>query len=92
MPWPRRVRITGLPNVILRPGERADAVFAGTDNPYDRHGTRCRSLFRRLRITPPGNSRSVFLSAWIGWLGGYLPACQRLRLSMVVRRSDIYHG
>jgi len=88
---PEHPRIPALPSVILRPGQRADAVFGGTDNP-DLHGTRCRSFIRYLRVTPPGNAHSVVLSAWIGWLGGYLPACQRIGVSMVVPRSDLYHG
>lgn len=84
-------RITGLPMIILRPGKRADAIFAGTDNP-DLNGTMCPSFYRYLRVTPPGSSRSVVLSAWISYLGGYLPACQRIGVSMVVPRSVVYHG
>jgi hypothetical protein len=92
MPEHGREDITGLPVVILRHGERADAVFGGTDN-FDLRGTgRCPSFYRHLRVTPQGNSRSVRLSAWLPWLGGYLPGCWPISVSMVVARSEIYHG
>jgi hypothetical protein len=83
--------IKGLPVVTLRHGERADAVFTGADDRY-LGGRRCPSLYRHLRVTPPGNSHSVVLSAWNHDLNAYLPACTRIEVSMVVPRSALPHG
>jgi len=83
--------IKGLPVVRLRHGERADAVFTGGDNPGPNETT-CPPAYRYLRVTSPGSSRSVLLSAWLSSYGHYLPACTRIEVSMVVPASDLYHG
>lgn len=81
----------GVPVVTLRHGERAEAVFVAGDNPGPGKTT-CPPSYRYLRVTPPGNSHSVLLSAWLPYLDGYLPACTRVWVSMVVPRSDLHHG
>jgi hypothetical protein len=83
--------LKGVPVVILRHGERADAVVAGSDNPGPGM-TRCPPPFRHLRITPPGNLRSVLVSAWLAGLAAYFPACSPVYVTMVVPSSYLYRG
>jgi hypothetical protein len=85
-----RPSIVGVPNVTLRHGQRVDAVFTAGDNPGPGEAT-CPPPYRRLRVTPPGNVRSVLLSAWLPYLGAYLPACTLIEVSFVVGSSDLYH-
>lgn len=80
--------VAGVPVVRLRPGIVAVAVFAGSDIPGPGE-TKCPSPYRRLRVFPPGNSRGVVLSAWLPRLDAYLPACSRIRVTMVVPASDL---
>ena len=82
----------GVPVVTLRPGARADAVFAGTDNPDNTRPPNCGSTIRRLRVTPPGDSAAVLVSAWIPTLREYLPGCQTLSVTMVVPASSLWRG
>jgi hypothetical protein len=84
-----QANIKGVPVVTLRHGGVAYAPFGGTDNPYDNKGVKCPSTIRRLRITPPGNARSVLRSAWIRYLNSYLPACQTLAVTMILPASDL---
>ena len=77
--------------VTLSPGGRGDAVVSGTDNPgYG--ATRCRSYVRFFRVAPPGETRKITISAWIAWLGGYVPGCKPLQVSMIVPASSLYRG
>jgi Protein of unknown function (DUF4232) len=80
--------ISVVPLVTLRPGKVAGAAFAAGDSPGPGKLT-CPRSFRRLRVTPPANSRSAVLSAWLPALDAYLPACTRLNITMVVPRSDL---
>ena len=80
----------GVPIVTLRRGQTAEAAFSGSDVPPPGRKT-CSPPFRRLRVTPPGSSRAVQLSAWFPPLGRYLPGCARLEVSMVVRPSAFLH-
>jgi Protein of unknown function (DUF4232) len=80
-------RLRGVPVVRLRPGATAKAAFAGSDTGPGR--TRCPSPYRRLRVTPPGSSRSVVLSAWLPALDAYLPSCSRIEVTMVVPASAL---
>ncbi len=83
--------VAGVPVVRLRHGEVAEAVFAGGDNPGPGE-TRCPSPYRHLRVTPPGNSHGVLVSAWLPYLDAYLPACTRISVTMVVPASDLHNG
>ena len=85
-----RPEIVGVPVVMLRHGQRADAVFTTSDIPGPGQ-TRC-PAYRHLRVTPPGNTRSVVVSAWLAGLAAYLPACTAIEVSFVVRASTLYHG
>lgn len=79
----------GVPTVILKPNRRADAVFAAADA----RGIRpCRRPYHTLRVTPPGNTQSVTISAWIWYLGRFLPSCSQIRLSPVLPSRDLYKG
>jgi hypothetical protein len=81
--------VTGVPTVVLKPGSRADAVFTSGDNPSPK--TPCTS-YRKLRVTPPGDSSSAEVSAWFASLGSWFPACTEMWLSMVVSPTDLYRG
>jgi hypothetical protein len=78
--------VKSVPVLTLRHGQTAEAAFSGSDRPRNRAGT-CPAPFWHLRVTPPGTSRSVVLSAWFRPLGRYLPSCGPLEVSMVVPRS-----
>jgi Protein of unknown function (DUF4232) len=79
----------GVPTVILVHNHRADAVFAAADG----QGIKpCGRPYRTLRVIPPGNTQSVTLSAWIWYLGRFLPSCGQIRLSPVLPSTDLYKG
>jgi hypothetical protein len=79
----------GVPTVILVPNRRADAVFAAADGPGIRP---CGRPYRTLHVTPPGSTESVAISAWIWYLGRFLPSCSQIRLSPVLPSTDLYKG
>jgi hypothetical protein len=63
-----------LPVVKLEPGESAYAVVAASDHPAGSAGT-CPGPYVRLRVSPPGGSGSVAVSAWLPGARSYLPSC-----------------
>ena len=63
-----------LPVLKLKPGESAYAVVAASDHPAGSAGN-CPAPYVRLRVSPPGRSGSVVVSAWLPGTGAYLPAC-----------------
>ena len=79
----------GVPRVVIGPGRRADAIFAAADGPGSRP---CGQPYRTLRVTPPGTTQSVALSAWIPYLGQFLPSCSQIRLSPALPSADLYKG
>jgi hypothetical protein len=85
------VTIRGVPTVTLAPDQRADAVFSASDGDTANNKP-CGHSYRTLRITPPGNTHSVTISAWIPYLGRYLPRCAPIRLSPVLPRRSLYKG
>lgn len=86
-----RPDIVGVPVVKLRHGERAEAVFAGSDIPGPGQ-TSCPPPFRRLRVTLPGSSQSVPLYAWLPNLDAYLPSCSRIVVTMMVAAAELRGG
>jgi Protein of unknown function (DUF4232) len=75
-----------VPVVTLKPGATAIAVFTVADG----GPPSCPPPYRLLRVTPPGNSRPVVISAWLRpWVRGYLPACTRIWISPVVPPHDV---
>jgi hypothetical protein len=83
---PRYVR--GVPTVLLRHGQTAVAAFTAGD-----HGPgatdACPPPYQHLRVTPPGNTTSTLLPAWIAWYDHNLPDCTRIEVSMVVSASGM---
>ena len=77
----------GMPTVRLGPGDSAFAEYLGTDTPPGT-ATTCPS-YRSLRVTAPGTTRAVTLSAWNAWLGGNLPACFGIEVTMVVPGASV---
>ena len=63
-----------LPVVKLKPGGSAYAVVAASDHPVGNAG-HCPAPYVRLRVSPPGGSGSVAVSAWLPGAGSYLPSC-----------------
>jgi Protein of unknown function (DUF4232) len=80
-----------VPLVILRHDATAEAVFTGGDNPLQPREGLCPS-YRFLRVTPPGDSRSATLSAWIRYLNHYMPACTGIWVSEVVSYAALHQG
>ena len=62
------------PVVTLRPGDSAYAVVAAGDHPAGAN-SRCPAPYVRLRVSPPGDSGNVTISAWLAGASSYLPAC-----------------
>ncbi len=62
------------PAVTLQPGDSAYAIVAADDKPAGGN-TRCPAPYVRLRVSPPGDSGSVTISAWLPGAVSYLPAC-----------------
>lgn len=85
------VQHIGDPVVLLQPAQRADAIFEGADGPLSGVGT-CGPGFRTIRVTPPGDSRHSTVSAWIAWLGDFMPPCSQIRVSPILPSSAVYKG
>jgi hypothetical protein len=62
-----------LPVMKLQPGDSAYAVVAADDQPAG--AASCPAPYVRLRVSPPGSSGSVVISAWLPGAGTDLPAC-----------------
>ena len=62
------------PVVTLRPGDSAYAVIAADDQPAG-GSTHCPAPYVRLRVSPPGDSGDVTISAWLPGANSYLPTC-----------------
>jgi len=62
------------PVITLQPGDSAYAVVAADDKPAG-DNTRCPAPYVRLRVSPPGDSGNVTISAWLPGAASYLPSC-----------------
>jgi len=62
------------PVVALRPGDSAYAIVAADDHPAGA-STHCPAPYVRLRVSPPGDSGSVTISARLPGAESYLPSC-----------------
>jgi hypothetical protein len=49
----------------------------------------CPDSYRTLRVTPPGNTQSVEISAWLPQVNTYLPACAPINVSPLVIASQL---
>lgn len=77
---------TGTPHVTLQPGGKAGIDISGTDNPAG--GGSCPPPYRQLRVSAPGDSTSVTVSAVTSALSTGLPSCSPLAASPVHPLSD----
>ena len=62
------------PVITLHPGDSAYAIVAAADKPT-RVNAHCPASYARLRVSPPGDSGNVTISAWLPGAVSYLPAC-----------------
>jgi Protein of unknown function (DUF4232) len=62
------------PVVTLQPRASAYSIVAADDKPAG-SATSCPAPYVRLRVSPPGDSGDVTISAWLPGAGSYLPAC-----------------
>ena len=62
-------------------GAAAVAFIVGANN--------CSDSYRTLRVTPPGNTQSVEVSAWLPQVNTYLPACAPINVSPLVIASSL---
>ena len=62
------------PVVALQPGDSAYAIVAADDKPAG-SSTHCPAPYARLRVSPPGDSGNVTISAWLPGASTYLPSC-----------------
>jgi Protein of unknown function (DUF4232) len=76
------------PVVTLQPGDSAYAVVAADDKPAG-NSTRCPAPYARLRVSPPGDSGNVTISAWLPGAGSYLPSCASANGSQTAGTSTI---
>ena len=79
--------VRGVPVVRLRHRQTAVAAFTAGD-----HGltsAACPPPYRQLRVTPPGNTATALVPAWIAWYAQNLPSCTGIEVSMVVPASDM---
>ena len=68
--------------VRLPAGARAAVAFIVSAN-------NCSATYQTLRVTPPGNSQSVEISAWLPQVKTYLPACAAISVSPLVMASQL---
>jgi hypothetical protein len=76
------------PVVALQPGDSAYAIVAADDKPAG-NSTRCPAPYARLRVSPPGDSGNVTISAWLPGASSYLPSCASANGSPTAGTSTI---
>jgi hypothetical protein len=76
------------PAVTLQPGDSAYAIVAAADKPAGA-STRCPAPYVRLRVSPPGDSGNVTISAWLPGAVSYLPSCPSANGSPTAGTSTI---
>jgi uncharacterized protein DUF4232 len=76
------------PVVALQPGDSAYAIVAADDKPAG-SSNRCPAPYARLRVSPPGDSGNVTISAWLPGAGSYLPSCASANGSPTAGTSTI---
>jgi hypothetical protein len=68
--------------VLVNAGATAGVVFIVGVNS-------CTETYQTLHVTPPGNTNSVVVSAWLPQVKTYLPACGPINVSPVVLASSL---
>jgi hypothetical protein len=75
----------GAPQVTLQPGQQAGTDLSGADTSP---GGACTARYSELRVSAPGDSVSVAVSAYLAELAGNAPSCGTLAVSAVHPLSD----
>ena len=75
------------PVVTLKPGDSAYAIVAAEDKPAG--SSNCPAPYARLRVSSPGDSGNVTISAWLPGAGSYLPSCASANGSPTAGTSTI---
>jgi hypothetical protein len=76
------------PVVALQPGDSAYAIVAADDKPAG-SSTHCPAPYARLRVSAPGDSGNVTISAWLPGARSYLPSCASANGSPTAGTSTI---
>ena len=76
------------PVVALQPGDSAYAIVAADDKPAG-SSSHCPAPYAPLRISAPGDSGNVTISAWLPGAGSYLPSCASANGSPTAGTSTI---
>jgi hypothetical protein len=76
------------PVVALQPGDSAYAIVAADDKPAG-SSSHCPAPYARLRISAPGDSGNVTISAWLPGASTYLPSCASANGSPTAGTSTI---
>ena len=76
------------PVVTLKPGDSAYAVVEADNQPVGNNAG-CPAPYVRLRVSAPGDSGNVTVSAWLPGAGSYLPACTSASGSPTAQTSTI---
>lgn len=76
------------PVMTLKPGDSAYAVVEADNQPAG-NNTGCPSPYVRLRVSAPGDSGNVTVSAWLPGARSYLPACTSVSGSPTAQTSTI---
>jgi len=76
------------PVTTLKPGDSAYAVVESDNQPAG-NNTDCPAPYVRLRVSAPGDSGKVTVSAWLPGARSYLPACTSANGSPTAQTSTI---
>ena len=76
------------PVVDLQPGDSAYAIVAADDKPAG-NSAHCPAPYARLRVSAPGDSGNVTISAWLPGANTYLPSCASAKGSPTAGTSTI---
>jgi hypothetical protein len=76
------------PVITLQPGDSGYAVVAADDHAAGA-SSRCPAPYVRLRVSPPGDSANVTISAWLPGARSYLPSCTSAKGSPTAGASTI---
>jgi Protein of unknown function (DUF4232) len=76
------------PVMTLKPGDSAYAVVESDNQPVG-NNTVCPAPYVRLRVSAPGDSGNVTVSAWLPGARSYLPACTSVSGSPTAQTSTI---
>lgn len=76
------------PVMTLKSGDSAYAVVEADNQPAG-NNAHCPAPYVRLRVSPPGDSGNVTVSAWLPGADSYLPACTSANGSPTAQTSTI---